>query len=135
MNNQIIYCERTEKGASNIPAIQVAIMSFPIGKRLEVLVRAKSHRSDKQHRYFHACISILSKELGYTSEEMKSIVKMKFLKREKVNEQTGEIFEYLLETHKLSKEDFSEFKNNFMNWSAQLGVILPLPDEQLTAFK
>jgi len=128
---KIIFCERTEAGASNITAIQDAIVQFPIGKRLEVVIRPKQSRSNKQNRYFHGCCEILGDALGYTKDEIKSIVKMKFLKREKVNESTGEVFEYLLETHKLTKEEFAELMNNFIIWAAQLGCALPMPDENL----
>jgi len=131
----LIFCERTEKGATNIPAIQNAIMKFPVGKRLQVVISLKSNRSNQQNKYFHSCIDILAKELGYDREEMKSIVKMKFLKREKIDEKTGEIFEYILKTSKLNKEDFSEMMDAFLNWSASLGCILPVPGEQLTAFE
>ena|ERR1017187_4869655 len=128
--NHLIYCERTAKGISNSKAINEAVLSFPMGKRLEVVIRPKSARSSQQNRYFHACVSIMAKDLGYDNDEMKSIIKYKFLKREKINEITGEVFEYVQETHKLNKEDFSEFQNHLIIWSAQLGIILPLPEEQ-----
>ena len=129
--NKLIYLERTETGYTNYKAIEAAILSFPKGKRLELIIKHKSNRSIKQNSYFHACVTILAKELGYSKEEMKNIVKYKFLKAEKVDEKTGEIFEYIKDTHALNKEDFFEFQNNMLDWSAQLGIILPVPNEEI----
>ena len=124
-----IFLERTETGYTNLAKLEAAILSFPIKKRLVITISDKSRRSDRQNKYFHACCKIFGDAFGYTKDEAKSIIKMKFLKREKVNEETGELFEYLLDTHKLNKEDFSELMNQFIVWAAQLGVIIPMPGE------
>lgn len=128
--NTIVFLDRTETGYTNIKKLEDAILSFPPGKRLVVNVSDKKRRSDAQNRYFHSCVGIFGDALGYTKEEAKSIVKFKFLKREKVNPDTGEVFEYLAETHKLSKEEFTELMEQFTIWAAQLGVVLPQPGEQ-----
>lgn len=100
------------------------------GKRICITIgKIKSNRSSNQNRYFHSCISILAQEFGYTAEEMKDIIKYKFLLREKVDEKTGEVFKYIGETHKLSKEDFFELQQRMIQFSAEYGVILPLPGE------
>jgi len=130
---QTVYCERTEGGVTNISAVQSAMMLFPAGKRLEVIIRAGATRSSEQNNWLHGCIHILAKELGYSKEEMKSIVKMKFLKREKVDEKTGEVFEYLAETHKLDKMEFSELMEELLHWSdTTFGILLPLPKDKNT---
>lgn len=125
-----VYLERTETGYTNIKAIETAIKSFPVGKRLVMTLSDKSRRSSRQNDYFHSCCGILGKDIGYTKDEVKSIVKMKFLKREKVDESTGEVFEYLLDTHSLNKEDFAEFMEQFIQWAAELGTILPSSDDE-----
>lgn len=127
---ETIFIQRTETGYTNISKLEMAIMSFPVGKSLSVTISDKLRRSDQQNKYFHACCKIFGDAFGYTKDEAKSIIKMKFLKREKVNESTGEIFEYLLETHKLNKEDFSELMEQFIIWAAQLGVVIPEPGDQ-----
>ena len=129
--NQIVYCERTESGATNIKAIQEAISSFPVGKRLEVSIKPKSNRSTRQNSWLWACTTILSKELGYEKDKMHEIIKFKFLKREIVTDQ-GEVLEWIDSTAKLSKEDFAEFMEGLIRWSIQtFNVSLPYPDEQL----
>lgn len=131
MSAQTIFLERTATGYSNVQKLETAILSFPKGRRLQITISDRSRRSDRQNKYFHACCQIFGESLGYTKDEAKSIVKMKFLKKDKINEETGEIFEYLAETHKLNKEEFADLMDNFIRWAAQLGIILPMPDEQI----
>lgn len=103
------------------------------GKKVRLLVDEKKRsRSLQQHRYYWLLVTILANELGYDKESMHEIVKFKFLKREKVVEQTGEVIHYIESTTKLTKEDFSELTNNLHQWSAEtFGIVLPLPGEQL----
>jgi hypothetical protein len=93
--------------------------------------RKRSRRSDQQNRYWWACITILSKEIGYTKEETHEICKFKFLKREKVDEATGEVLQYLGSTAKLNKSDFADMTSELIRWSAEtFSVVLPMPGEQ-----
>jgi hypothetical protein len=76
-------------------------------------------------------VTIMSNELGYTKDEMHEILKYKFLKKEKVNENTGEIFEYIGSTAKLTKGEFVDLIEDLVRWSSEsLGIILPMPGEQ-----
>jgi hypothetical protein len=95
--------------------------------------KTKKNRSNQQNRYYWACVTIVANELGYSREEMHSIIGFKFLKREKVDENSGEVFEYIESTTKLSTTDFVVFMDEFIIWSAEhLNIILPSPNEQLT---
>lgn len=105
------------------------------GKRVEVRIQHKSHRSIAQNRWYWACVAIISSELGYSKEEVHAIIKFKFLKREKVNEKTGEVLEFIKSTALLTKEDFSEFMEGLINWSGEtFGISLPIPEEQLRIY-
>jgi len=103
-------------------------------KEFDVIVKSKSrNRSTQQNRYYFACVTIVANELGYSKEEMHSIIGYKFLKREKIDESSGEVFEYILSTSKLTTTEFSNFMEEFIRWSAEhLNIILPSPNEQLT---
>ena len=103
-------------------------------KEFDVIVKSKSrNRSTQQNRYYWLCVQIVAGELGYSREEMHSIIGYKFLKREKVNEETGEVFEYIESTTKLSTTEFISFMDDFTRWSAEhLNIILPEPNQQLT---
>ena len=95
------------------------------------LEKQKIKRSNSQLRLWWVYMNILSKSLGYTKEEMHQICKMRLMKREKIDEHTGEIFEYLEETSNLTMSEFHDIISLLVVWSAEtLGVVLPLPDEQ-----
>lgn len=110
-----------------------AIKSFD-GKDIVISIeKKKSKRSLEQNNLWWLYMTILSKELGYTKEEIHEICKMKFNKVEKVDEKTGEIFEYLRSTTDLSKSEFADMISELIRWSAEtFSIILPLPNEQLT---
>lgn len=102
------------------------------GKKVEIKIcKLKSKRSEQQNRYWWAIVTILSKEIGYTKDELHEILKFKFLKRSKVVESTGEILEYLESTTKLSKSEFADMTSELIRWSAEtFNIILPVPGEQ-----
>lgn len=102
------------------------------GQRIELTIqKLKSTRSSQQNRLWWLYVGILSKELGYTKDELHEILKYKFLKREKVDEKTGEVFEYLGSTTKLNKTEFADMVNELIRWSAEtFDIVLPLPNTQ-----
>lgn len=103
------------------------------GQRIRVEVeKYRAKRSEQQNKYFWALCTILSKELGYTKDEVCEILKFRFLKRSKIDEQTGELFEYLGSSSKLNKMEFADFTTDVIQWAATLNIILPTPGEQLT---
>lgn len=79
-------------------------------------------------------MSILAKELGYTKQETHAICGMKFLKREKVIEKTGEIVPYIISSTALSKSEFADMVTDMVRWAQQdLSITIPLPNEQIEA--
>jgi hypothetical protein len=106
------------------------------GKRVVVTIeKIKSKRSLQQNRLWWLYITIIANELGYSKEEMHEIAKMKFLKREKVDENTGEVFPYLTSTTKLNKSEFADLVNDLIRWAAEaFNIVLPLPNEQTEIF-
>lgn len=102
------------------------------GKRVEIRIeKLKSKRSIQQNRYWWLAMTILGNELGYSKEETHKLMKFKFLKRERVIEKTGEILEYIESTTTLSKSDFADMVTDMVRWAASMGIIIPLPGEQL----
>lgn len=102
------------------------------GKRIEITIqKLKSTRSLQQNRLWWLYMTLLSKDLGYSKDEMHEICKFKFLMREKVHEPTGEIFKYLGSTATLSKSDFADMVTDLIRWAAEcFNIVLPLPGEQ-----
>lgn len=102
------------------------------GKRVEIRIeKLKSKRSIQQNRYWWLAMTILGNELGYSKEETHELMKFKFLKRERVIEKTGEILEYIESTTTLSKSDFADMVTDMVRWAASMGIVIPLPGEQL----
>lgn len=102
------------------------------GKRVQITIqKQRSTRSNRQNRLFHLYVDIMRRELGYDFEEMKDIIKYKFLLKERVHEETGEVFKYLGKTSELSKSEFSDLVTDLIRWaSVTFGIVLPLPEEQ-----
>jgi len=64
------------------------------------------------------------------SEIVHDMLKMKFLKRELVSKE-GEVIEYVLQTSKLTTEEFSIYIDDIVQWSAEtLSYVIYLPSEQ-----
>jgi hypothetical protein len=102
------------------------------GREVEIIVQKKRFvRSVQQNRLWWLYMDILHKELGYSKEEVHEICKMKFLKREKVIESTGEVMEYLESTTRLTRTQFAETIDKLIMWAAEMKIVLPLPNEQL----
>ena len=102
------------------------------GKRIEITIqKLKSTRSQAQNRLWWLYVTIIAKEIGYDKSEMHEILKFKFLKKEKVDERTGEVFEYISSTTKLNKSDFSDMVTDLIRYAAEtFDIVLPLPGEQ-----
>ena len=102
------------------------------GQDVEIDIHKRSKRSNQMNRLLWAYHTILSHHLGYSKEEIHEIVKMKFLKREIINEKTGEVLEYLKSTAELTKSEFAELIEQYRQWSSQIfDCYLPEPLEQL----
>lgn len=94
--------------------------------------KIKSVRSLQQNKYYWVLNKILSDELGYDKNELHAIIKFKFLTKEMVDENTGEIYNYVGETHKLNKSEFSGFIAELQRWAAEkFNCYLPSAGEQL----
>lgn len=126
-----IYINKTN-GVSqgNLSEIHRAILSHD-SLNLEVIVqRRKKTRTSPQNRYWWACMTILSNDMGYRKNEIHEICKFKFLKREMVDEGSGEVFEYLASTSDLSTVEFCELVEEMIDWALTFNIVLPRPDEQ-----
>ena len=132
---KLTYFGRVENGLlklRNRKQLSEELKQFE-GKDVEITFeRKRSKRSDNQNRYWWACMTILANDMGYRKDEMHEICKFMFLKAEKVNEATGEVFEYLRSSTELNKMEFADMTSNLIQWASEHGIILPLPNEQLT---
>lgn len=111
-------------------------LKFFKGKRVEIEIKKlSSKRTSRQNRLWWLYMTILGNETGYSKDEMHQICKFKFLKREKVDEKSGEVFEYIADSSSLNKSEFADMTTDLIRWASQtFSVILPLPDEQMEIF-
>lgn len=85
----------------------------------------RATRSNQANRYLHACFSFLGDELGYETEEMKSIIKYKFLSVERPH---GTVVK---NTRDLDTKELANFINQFRRWaSVEIGIYVPSPDDK-----
>lgn len=135
MNLKLTYISTVTNGKlskASSKEIAADLINFE-GKKVEItLSKAGSKRSLMQNALYWVYVTILASEIGYTKNEMHEIIKFKFLKREKVNEKTGEVMQYLDSTTKLTKSDFADFIADLQRWAVEsLNVLLPEPGKQI----
>jgi hypothetical protein len=103
----------------------------------------KDKRSNQQNRYLHGVMLPVIKEAlrgaGWNMiksiEDAKDFVKIKFLKYDMVNEDTGEVVEMYRNTSALTKAQFSELVQDVQIWLLEFfNIHLPLPGEQSSMF-
>lgn len=102
------------------------------GKRVEVKVEEyKKHRSNPQNSYYWGVvIPMVSKELGYTKEEVHSALKNKFLTVTNYSKQDIE-FEFTKDTKDLDTTEFEIYLRDVRNFAGDfLGIFIPQPNEK-----
>ena len=99
------------------------------GMDVELRIKERSaNRSKEQNSLYWTWIDILSKEIGYTKEEMHTLIKYKFLKRNVVDE-NGVEQEVIKSTTTLTTKEFSLMMNDLLFWSNNtLNINLPSND-------
>ena len=110
------------------------------GKRVEVTIqKLKSSRSQQQNRYLHLLFTMFANEFTaltgnkIPTEQWKELLKYKFAKRDKFDEETGEVVgEYIQHTSEMSKTELSNFVDDIIRYGAEkYSFNLPYPNEQL----
>jgi hypothetical protein len=109
------------------------------GKDVFVTVeKMQRNRTNQQNRYYFGVLVPLVRQglidVGYnvSIEETHDLIKAKFAKRELVNETTGEILKTVGSTAKMNTIEFANLVDSVVMWAAEfLGVVIPLPDEQV----
>lgn len=133
------YISINDGAVINRSTLANAIKELPTG-RYEFKITLKNKRSLPQNAYFHGPLldQVLHglRDAGWNEfkypEQVKSFLKNKFLKVQIANEETGELMEYVKDTHELSKVEFNEFINDIAQMCSEyLGFVLLMPNEQL----
>ena len=83
------------------------INGLPLNGTWQVEIKdKKSSRSSRQNAYFHYLRDLLAKEIGYEKEELKHVLKARFLEKRKAVF-NGDDVEYVPDTSSLNVKEFS----------------------------
>lgn len=96
----------------------------------------RQRRSDRQNRYFHPCFCqpladfLTDQGQPTTMLEAKAIIKEKFLRRTRIDTNTGEVLEYVARTRDLDTAEFNELLDQSAAWlNDMFGIIVPDPQD------
>ena len=130
-----------EQGAIiNKKIVSAAFYSLPDGAyTVKIELRRKMRTLNQNQYYFGICLPLVREglqDIGYkeirTIEQAHELMKHMFLKKQLVQESTGEALEYIGSTAELTTMQFCEFIEKIIAWGAEyLGIIIPYPREQL----
>ena len=108
------------------------------GEYIVSVEKKKKKRSIDQNAYIHALFTLLKdslNELGnsFTMEQVKEMMKFKFLLVEMYNKDTGALIGSRIRgTSELTTWELNEFFEKIIAYAAdEFGIILPYPNEQL----
>ena len=135
-----IFFGKTVNGVPKISRrneMQEALLAFE-GKEFQItLEKKKKSRSLNQNGYYHAVVVPMVRQglidIGtkLTREETHEILKMKFLKKEVVLEETGEILNYTGSSAELTTTQFMDYIAEIQQWAAEfLNIVIPDPASQ-----
>jgi hypothetical protein len=113
------------------------LITDPLQDRLNMLTEKevyvtittpKKNRSLNQNAYYWILLDLLSDELGYTSDEMHTLCRQRFLKKF-INVKGKELCT-TKSTTELSTVEFEEYTAKIRQWaSIDFSLYLPLPNE------
>lgn len=139
MNRLIFTGEVTASGDIKLPkAIRPQLVRFFSGNQIKVVFSSSvARRSKPQNRYYWGVVidliteKLCSDGIETTPQKTHEILKYKFLKKQEIDENTGEVLaEYLQSTTELEKKEFIEYITKIQAWSAEfLDMIIPDPTE------
>ncbi len=125
MKPQTFYTNSPEDRARLVSFVERIPMDKPLVWKVE---EKKKRRSLSQNNLYHKWAAIIADDTGNDPDDMKTILKRKFLTPRLV-EFNGEI-EEVYSTKGLSTEEMSKFMKRIEAFSVgELGILLPIPEE------
>lgn len=124
-------------GAITSKQIKTAIEKYEGYRIILTIDKCSSKRSNQQNSYIHLLFTMLTEALNdlgneFNMLEVKDMMKAKFLLTDVVNEKTGEILGQRIKgTSECTTIELNEFFENVIRWAAELGIVLPYPNEEL----
>ena len=106
-------------------------------------IKSKKHRSLSQNAfYWSVCVPMIREglyEVGYATmnnnQQAHEFIKSKFLKKDLVNETTGEVLETIRSTADLTTVEFNQLIEDCQRFGSEyLGINIPDPGEPMLMF-
>lgn len=95
-----------------------------------------SEKTNPQNRYFHLCCKLIGEHFGYSTPEMKHLLKEHFeLFKEFPNKKTGEIKKRILSISELTKLEMTELIQNCYNFAIDNSIQILTPAEYFEKIK
>lgn len=87
-------------------------------------------RTNAQNRVQWWYFTVIARHTGHTPAQIKGIAQAKFLVREVVDENSGEIYPCLLDTSTLDTIEHNDFMEDVRDWAFKtFDITLPIPNE------
>lgn len=87
-------------------------------------------RTLKQNRYFYAVLNIFAQHTGYSTNEIKTLMKHEFgMYDEILNKKTGEVLINYRSTANMTKKEFSDLTENIVMFANKHGLKIMTPEE------
>lgn len=141
---KFIYTGHIEEGVLKIrnrKGFEEDIQRMKFKEVVITLEKKKKQRSNEQNRYYHGCIVPIVRhaliDLGHDVglSDTHEFLKANFLKKEIINETTGEIYILPMSTAELTTTGFMEFILKIQQWATEyLNINIPDPNQQIDAF-
>ena len=95
-----------------------------------------SEKTNPQNRYFHLCCKLIGEHFGYSTEEMKQLLKEHFeLYKEFINKKTGEVKKRFLSITELTKQEMTELIQDCYNFAIDYNIQILTPEEYFEKIK
>lgn len=140
---ELIFCEVGDDGKLIRGAKRITeVLKLFKGKRVTIEIeKTRSKRSGQQNRYLwgvvYECLQMGFKDLGHreSKETIHEFCKQRFLRKEIVHEETGEVLTLTKSTTELTKSEMMDYIAEIQQFAAEyLNVIIPDPNEQVEIF-
>jgi len=90
--------------------------------------KVESKRSIAQNSLYWMWLTIIGNEVGYTKDEMHDVLRHTLL-QPVITEAMGKVVEQLPSTTKMKIGEFTEYLTAIEQWSAEMGILLPKPED------
>lgn len=99
------------------------------GKKVEVSINGEfNKRSINQNKYYWLVLELIGRDTGNLPEDLHRLFKSQFLKKKQVSFK-GKAYNMPVSTTELSKGEFVEYMMKIGAEVAELGIVLPSPED------